>query len=128
MRYYIVQWCHNKKGWIDLLSLASKTEKAAIDDAEEFASRHHVVTRVIRKPKGWTPPHKWGKDGPAKFTLTTGKTIDVILELRGDWVAHEVGTKNMWVTNVGPFHPDGWGDGFGRRLKAVFQEDEEAPK
>lgn len=127
MRYYIVQWCHNKQGWIDLLSLASKTEKAANDDAEAFAARHHVVTRVIRKPKGWTPPHRFGHDGPAKFTLSTGKVIDVVLEQRGDWIAHEVGTDRIWATNLGPFNLIGWG-GYGNlRVENVFQEDEAAP-
>ena len=35
--------------------LASTSEKPANDTATEFAEKNHVVTRVIRKPKGWEP-------------------------------------------------------------------------
>jgi hypothetical protein len=54
-RYYCPQWCHDKKGWIDIDSLASKKEKEANDAAKEFAEIHKVVTRTIRKPHGWNP-------------------------------------------------------------------------
>jgi hypothetical protein len=54
-RYYVVQYCHRTRGWTDL-PLASFKQKKCQDAAEEFASTHRVVTRVIRKPKGWVPP------------------------------------------------------------------------
>ena len=55
VRYYCPQWCHSKRGWTDLPMLASTSEKPANDTATEFAEKNHVVTRVIRKPKGWEP-------------------------------------------------------------------------
>jgi hypothetical protein len=55
MRYYCPQWCHNRKGWIDLPSLASLKRKEAEDAAEQFAKENLVVVRTIRKPKGWKP-------------------------------------------------------------------------
>lgn len=57
-RFYCVQWCHVRRGWIDLPSLASKSEKEANDAAEQFAKTNGVVTRTIRKPKGWVPGAK----------------------------------------------------------------------
>lgn len=55
-RYYVVQYCHRARGWTDLPSLASFKQKECQDASEDFASTHRVVTRVIRKPKGWVPP------------------------------------------------------------------------
>ena len=55
-RYYVVQYSHRARGWTDLPSLASLKQLDARRSAETFASEHHVVTRVLRKPKGWTPP------------------------------------------------------------------------
>lgn len=54
-RYYCPQWCHSKKGWVDISFLASKKEKEANDSAKEFAENNKVVTRVIRKPHNWEP-------------------------------------------------------------------------
>jgi len=55
-RFYVVQYSHRARGWTDLPSLASLRQLDVRRSAETFASEHHVVTRVIRKPKGWTPP------------------------------------------------------------------------
>ena len=55
-RYYIVQWCDKKEGWVDLIPLASKGKKQCEDDSEIFAKKNLCVTRVVRKPQGWTPP------------------------------------------------------------------------
>ena len=55
MRLYCPQWCHRRKGWIDLPMLADKKEHVAIKTAEEFANTHQVSTRTIRKPQGWKP-------------------------------------------------------------------------
>jgi hypothetical protein len=65
-RYYCVQWCHSRRGWLDLPSLASTKEKEAVDASEQFAHEHHVVTRTIRKPHGWTPPPQPAEDLPSE--------------------------------------------------------------
>jgi hypothetical protein len=127
-RYYSVQWCHSKRGWLDLASLASLKKKEAEDASEEFALRWKVATRVIRKPHGWTPPRQWGVEGPAKFVLDTGRTIDVVLEQRGDWVAHEVGRTMVWATNLGPMWPEGWGNGTTRDRVVKVIQDDNAPR
>jgi hypothetical protein len=54
-RFYIVQWYHNRQGWIDVVPLATLKQKQAIRDAEDFCANHRVQTRVTRKPKGWEP-------------------------------------------------------------------------
>lgn len=54
-RFYCPQWCHAKKGWIDLPMLASTSEKEANNAAEAFCTERRVQTRVIRKPHGWEP-------------------------------------------------------------------------
>lgn len=59
-RYYCVQWCHNRKGWLDLPSLASKSEKIATDNMVAFQAQEStaLAMRVIRKPHGWIPESK----------------------------------------------------------------------
>lgn len=59
-RFYCPQWCHRMKGWTDLPMLASASKKEADDAAELFASTNVVVTRTIRKPKGWKPSDEGG--------------------------------------------------------------------
>ena len=54
-RYYCVQVSHPRRGWVDHPSFASTRKSEADDDAENFTRLHHIVTRVIRKPHGWTP-------------------------------------------------------------------------
>jgi hypothetical protein len=54
-RYYCPQFSDFAKGWVDLPSLASLKEKEAVDAAESFAFQNQRITRVIRKPHGWTP-------------------------------------------------------------------------
>lgn len=50
---------------MDLPSLASLREKEAVDAAEQFAQEHHVATRTLRKPHGWTPPPTPPEDLPS---------------------------------------------------------------
>ena len=56
-RFYAVQWCHPRKGWLDLPSLASTKEKEAIDNMASFQEQRaeRLAMRVIRKPHGWEP-------------------------------------------------------------------------
>ena len=54
-RYYCPQWAHQRRGWLDLPSLASKREKEANDAARAFAEEPRVVVRTLRKPHGWKP-------------------------------------------------------------------------
>jgi hypothetical protein len=54
-RYFIVQWCHERRGWLDLPLCGHKRVELE-REAREFTEEHRVVTRVIRKPKGWVPP------------------------------------------------------------------------
>jgi len=54
-RYYVVQWCHDRKGWMDLPLHGHKRVELE-REARAFTEEHRAVTRVIRKPKGWTPP------------------------------------------------------------------------
>lgn len=63
MRYYCPQVCNSMRGWQDLPDLARASKKEADDLAEAFAHESMQPTRVIRKPKGWTPE---GKPMPKK--------------------------------------------------------------
>ena len=55
MRYYCPQYSDSRRGWVDVEALASASLKEANDWAKAVAERQMVVTRVIRKPKGWVP-------------------------------------------------------------------------
>lgn len=82
-RYYAVQWCHDRRGWLDL-PLYGFQRVPLEREAREFTQEHHVVTRVIRKPKGWEPPkapegcvlNAWGEVLRTDFPL-----IDIKVEL-----------------------------------------------
>ncbi len=54
-RYYCVQYACNQKNWVDLPHLASLKQAEAIDRGVSFSERYSRITRVIRKPHGWTP-------------------------------------------------------------------------
>jgi hypothetical protein len=66
-RYYCVQWCHCRSGWLDLPSLASISHSEAVDNMEDFAMVHPTVAlRVIRKPHGWEPKNLTSSEGSDK--------------------------------------------------------------
>lgn len=54
-RYYCPQFLDAAAGWTDIEPLASKSKKQADDAAEAVAHERKVVTRAVRKPKGWEP-------------------------------------------------------------------------
>ncbi len=56
-RYYCPQFSDKRAGWTDLPSLASKKEKEAIRNMEDFQNQRNelLAMRVIRKPHGWSP-------------------------------------------------------------------------
>lgn len=58
MRFYVIQGCHPTAGWIDL-KVASKKEKPCVDRSETYTKETGQVSRVVRKPKGWSPPEGW---------------------------------------------------------------------
>lgn len=53
-RYYVAQWSHDQKGFLDIPGSASKKQKEAEMIAEAFAHKYMVATKVTRKPHGWT--------------------------------------------------------------------------
>jgi len=55
-RFYCVQSRAARAGWVDLPSLASVHEHEAIQSSQAFSEQNGVLTRVIRKPHGWSPP------------------------------------------------------------------------
>lgn len=54
VRLYTVQGCHPRSGWSDL-GVYDKHQKPCNDAAKAHTERTGQVTRVIQKPKGWTP-------------------------------------------------------------------------
>lgn len=54
-RYYCPQYCDSRRGWTNIKSLASLSFHVANQGAKTFAEQHRVVTRTIKKPKGWIP-------------------------------------------------------------------------
>lgn len=55
-RYYCPQSWDRRRGWIDHAGYVSHHESYAIRKSIEVAEHYRVLTRVIRKPHGWTPP------------------------------------------------------------------------
>ncbi len=67
-RYYVAQWSHFQKGWLNIPGSATLKEKEADRMAEEVARNHGAATRTHRKPHGWEPDRLTNKEMPNRFS------------------------------------------------------------
>ncbi len=65
MSFYCPQWEHKSKGWIDLPSLASESERTANVAAKLFSRQFNCKTQVVQKPEKWNPPASGNEEVPA---------------------------------------------------------------